>query len=555
MSKPPMNAVKSTGISDVDDKSNMKEDLTGRDRMVRNVLTSWAGHMVFVIAGFVMPRMIDRHIGQTSLGIWDFSWSLVNYFGLAGLGIGSSVNRYVAKYRAVNDIEGLRKAVSSVWGIQMVVSFVMVLAAVTVASFLPLWFKERLGAEMEIAQWVVVLLGLSLAVQMAFDIFRGVMTGCHRWDLYNGLNAGSYALIVIAMVITLIKGNGLRSLSFIFLFGTILTEVARAILAYRICPEMKVNRKYIGWFQTKKMLAFGLKRVLVAIPSVIVFQGASIFVVAHLGPAALAVFSRPIALVRHVEIFVSKLAVVLTPTTGSLQSSGRIDDIRQLLTKTTRLTIFISLPVILFLAILGDPILSLWMGQRYEHGLILAILSVGCFLPIIQQSILSILVGMNLHGRVWIMNFLLTMVSFGIGILILEIVGWSLVGTAMIVAISSSCGIGILVPVYACYKLHVPIQRFLKQVFLLPIACGILFAFCLVTVRLLFGNRPLLAVVAGALSGGLILGPLYWRYVVPSEISVKILSFFRRRRWSQSSLENKIGQGVPFGKARDSSIE
>ena len=114
MSKPPMNAVKSTGISGVDDKSNMKEDLTGRDRMVWNVLTSWAGHMVFVIAGFIMPRMIDRHIGQTSLGIWDFSWSLVNYFGLAGLGIGSSVNRYVAKYRAVNDIEGLRKAVSSV---------------------------------------------------------------------------------------------------------------------------------------------------------------------------------------------------------------------------------------------------------------------------------------------------------------------------------------------------------------------------------------------------------------------------------------------------------
>jgi O-antigen/teichoic acid export membrane protein len=189
MSKLPMDAVQRTGISDDNDKSNIKEDLTGRDRMAWNVLASWAGHMVFVIAGFVMPRMIDRHIGQTSLGIWDFSWSLVSYFGLAGLGIGSSVNRYVAKYRAVNDIDGLRRAVSSVWCIQVVVSFVIVLATAVVASFIPLWFKERLGAEMKIAQWVVVLLGLSLAVEMAFDAFRGVMTGCHRWDFHNGLNA------------------------------------------------------------------------------------------------------------------------------------------------------------------------------------------------------------------------------------------------------------------------------------------------------------------------------------------------------------------------------
>jgi len=45
------------------------DDRTGQDRMFRNVIASWAGHLVFIIAGFVMPRQIDQTIGQVGLGI------------------------------------------------------------------------------------------------------------------------------------------------------------------------------------------------------------------------------------------------------------------------------------------------------------------------------------------------------------------------------------------------------------------------------------------------------------------------------------------------------
>ena len=82
-------------------------DLSGRNRLFRNVLSSWAGHLVFIISGFIMPRMIDTHAGQSGLGVWDFGWSLVSYFGFVQAGICSSVNRYMAKYRAVNDVQSV----------------------------------------------------------------------------------------------------------------------------------------------------------------------------------------------------------------------------------------------------------------------------------------------------------------------------------------------------------------------------------------------------------------------------------------------------------------
>ena len=88
-------------------------DLTGRDRLVSNVIFSWVGHSVLSVAGFIMPRMIDRHLGQQMLGVWDFGWSLVSYFFMIEAGISGAVSRYVAKYRTVGDVAAVNRIVSS----------------------------------------------------------------------------------------------------------------------------------------------------------------------------------------------------------------------------------------------------------------------------------------------------------------------------------------------------------------------------------------------------------------------------------------------------------
>src|SRR3954462_344640 len=117
-------------------------DLSGRDRLVWNVVASWAGHVVFIVAGFIMPRQIDRHVGQVGLGVWDFGWTAVNYFSLAQIGVGVSVNRYVARYRAARDTEGLGRLISSVILLQLVAACIAAAMAVGSAVWLPRLFRN-----------------------------------------------------------------------------------------------------------------------------------------------------------------------------------------------------------------------------------------------------------------------------------------------------------------------------------------------------------------------------------------------------------------------------
>ena len=211
------------------------EDKTGRDRLAKNVGASYAAHFIFIVFGFVLPRAIDDQIGQSALGIWDFGWGIVSSLQMSRLGIGSSVNRYVARYRASGDTLALNKTVSTIVVIQGLIAGGVFLTSIVLANIVPTIFADQLGSNRAAAGWVIGLLGSALAVEMAFDAWRGVLSGCHRWDYYNALNAGGYSATALFMLVALHFGGGLKAMAAIYLALTFCTELVRYVIAKRVC--------------------------------------------------------------------------------------------------------------------------------------------------------------------------------------------------------------------------------------------------------------------------------------------------------------------------------
>lgn len=494
-------------------------DRTGKDRLAFSILSSWGGYLVIVVASFFMPRFMDRFIGQTALGVWDFGWSLVSYFSLAQIGIGTSVNKFVAQQRATNDVAGLRRVVSSVTYVNLATSVLVLLVTAIATWAVPLILNPSLGVYIDVARWVVALLGLSLASQIAFDAFPGVVSGCHRWDLHNATSALGHVATVVATITALFMGGGLKTVAFINFVGVTATECARAVVAYRVCPELKIGWSYFDLNQAKQMFAFGAKSSLGGLSRLLLFQANNLVVAAHLGPGMLAVYARQMALVRIIETFANKFSFVLTPTASSLQGAGRHDEIRALVMKTTRFATGMILPLTLVLSILGAPIMQLWMGSRYQQPLVLAILAVGGFFSLTQRPLMGILAGLNLHGQAAVAALVGSIVGVGFGVLNVYVLHWGLVGAALAIALPLAFGSGIFIPVYACRKLNVSLSDYLRQSFLAPFLCAIPFAGVLIASRLVFAEKPLLALAFGFAFGGAVLAPLYWRFdVFPSRV-------------------------------------
>jgi O-antigen/teichoic acid export membrane protein len=515
-------------------------DLTGRDRLVSNVLFSWGAHGVFIIAGFVLPRMIDRQLGQELLGVWDFCWSLVTYFQLVQIGVASSVNRYVATYRAAGDTSGVNRTASSAVFLLGVSSLLVMGLTVGASLLLPAWFGYRLGASVREAQWVVLFLGGVVGAQIFFSGFSGILTGCHRWELHNINRSGWHALTITSMIVALLLGCGLRTLAVIMLLGEILSDVRLCLLAHRACEGLRLRPSLVGRQTIRDLFAFGGKTLIPGASKMLLDQTTSMLVLACLGSASLAVFSRPRSLVYQLDILVRKMAMTLVPVTSSLQGTGNTAGIRDLVIKSTRYAFYMAIPMVLMLVVFGGPIMRLWMGSRYADGLVPGILAAGYLTVLVQLPALSVLAGLNAHGRAGVGRIVAALCSVGLNILVLKYFQWGLVGTAVAVSLPLTILNVVDIPLLLCRRLGLTYRRYFLAVAVEPVMRTLPFALCLVITRLIFWNKPLVGLACAAGIGGMILAVTYWCSVLPVSIREKLLKMAYSGR--------RLAWGTIFGK-------
>jgi O-antigen/teichoic acid export membrane protein len=504
-------------------------DLTGRSRMAWNVIVSWASQLVFIVAGFIMPRMIDRKLGQATLGIWDFSWSMVAYFGLIQAGVGSSVNRYVAKYRARREMDLVSGIVSSVTFLLCGMGLIVLALTLLLSHFLPSVWGKRLGEGVGDAQVVLLTLGGSLAIQFAFAAFTGVVTGCHRWDLHNYIKAGWQAVTVVAMIVLLQLGLGIRSLAVASLAGLILADLNHIVCAFMICPGVRVSLRFVRLSMMRDAFGFGIKTLAPRIGDLLLNQTSAILVASLLGPAALALYSRPKSLVLQTGVLVSKLAMILIPTASALHSTNGGEQLRELFISATRYAAYISLPITIGLSIMGGPLLLLWMGPSYANGTLVALIALGSFAMFTFMPAMSILAGLNAHGRPGMVHLVAAVCSVGLVLLALGPLRFDLEGVALAVGLPLTAAYGVYVSVYTCKRLEMSWARFLRGAFGSPLLCTVPFGVCLAALRVVLSARPLLALGLGVMSSGILLAVMYWRYAVPDSIRRQFCSPLRIR--------------------------
>ena len=503
-------------------------DRTGRKSLVRNVLVGWGSQLVFIIAGFIMPRMIDDRLGQEVLGVWDFSWSLLSYFYFVQAGIASAVNRYVGKYWALQDIGGINRIVSSATCVLIFAGLVVFALTLTAAHYLPWIAGTKLGANTHAAQIVVLLLGASLSIQTALGSFVGVITGCHRWELQNMNQAAWYTATITGMIVTLLLGGGLPQMALVTFTGDVLGQSSRVIIAFRVCRGLRLGKSLIDWPTIRQLYAFGGKTLIPTVSDMLVNSTTSLLIVSYLGPSALALFTRPRSLVRQSDTLVRRMAMVLIPTVSSLEAAVDAHAIRNLLVKAVRYTLYLVLPMAMVLTVFGGPIVRLWMGPNYANDLLIAVLAVGFLIPMAQSPVPYILAGLNAHGRAGMAEFAAGLISTGLIIIALGPLQAGIVGAAIGVTVPISLISGIYYTRLICRRIDMPIRNYFRTVAAGPVVHLLPFLILLIGTRLAFKSAPLYGLICGAVLGAPLVAVTYWKLVLPGSMKEWILRKFVR---------------------------
>jgi O-antigen/teichoic acid export membrane protein len=499
----------------------------GRERFGRNVAFAWGGYMVNVIAGFVVPRMISDHLGQRTLGIWDFAWSFVSYFGLVQLGMGGSISRYVARYRANQDTPGLNQSVSTIAIFQRSVGWLALLMAILSAWWILPIFATRLNNDLGTARWVLLFLGTEIALTISLSVYGAVVVGCHRWDLHNSVSAIAYALVAVGMIVVLLLGGGLPALALVHCVIMVGAEVVRWQVSKRVCPELRIERSFASWTDFKEQARYSAKTLIPSISNLLSNQALSLLITGFLGPASLAVFSRSRGLMTTLQTLAVKFGMIVVPTASALQAKDDKLALRYTLMSTPAIISSLVLPVLITMGILGDQLIRLWMGESYVLRGLVPILCAGTYATLVQEPVWSLLSGMNSHGRIALGKLIAALLSALLLSIGLWWFHWGLLGAAVCFALPQLVVDGLFIPWYACRILDVSKRQFLWQVFLRPICCVLPFALALASAAVMLKNHPFPA-VGTMIAGCLFSLWAYMRWLISPEVKKRLTRILRR---------------------------
>ncbi|MDB6136867.1 MAG: transporter of NadC family protein [Verrucomicrobiales bacterium] len=521
-------------------KSRMKEkdSKDGREHLTAGLLVSWVSQLLAIASGFLVPRLIDSGMGPVTLGVWDFGWSMVGYFGLLQMGISGSVNRFVALERGKDDLAGVNRVSSSAALLQRGIGGLILLITLVVAWAIPYDLKS-VGPELEQqTRWLVFLLGCSMGLSCFGSVFTGVLTGCHNWATHHLIYAVTNILSVIGMVTVLSLGFGIVTLGLVYFSCELSGRILRGIYAYRACPGLRISMKLADKATLRSMAGFGGRMALGRISRIILAQTSSLLILTFLGPAALAMFVRPRALLLQAAVFPQKYSFMLTPTVASMFGSGCREKVNDFVISSSRTGLYLSLPIIVFMATGGVSLMRLWMGYDYANPWLIGLLTFAMASEIIYQPLDNLLIGLNLHGRP-------ALIMLGAAILALLLVwivlahGGGLPVVALAIGIPWTFAHGVYLPLYTCRRLGIRPGKFFREVWGGPLLHAIPFGLILAAARVIFHDQPLNSLLSGGIFGGCLIAVSYWFRVLPDSLKRKVFSKIKFTR------SGKLESAVP----------
>ncbi len=427
-------------------------------RVLRNVITNYLRFFAGGAISFLLTPLMVHTLGDGGYGLWVTVFSLTGYFGLVDQGIRPSLVRYVSRAQAAGDDDDLRRTISSAIALYAIAGIVTLAVCAVVSWRFGAWFKID-PAMLDDARMTVLVAGTSLALGFPLGVFAATLSGLQRYDLANLIGIGIAILRAVLFVIVLRTGGGIIDLAWASLGANLLGHVLTIIAVRRLLPGIGLGLRWINREALGRIGSYSGFAFVGALASSLAFQTDSLVITAFLGAASVTPFALAAGLVDNVRSLVHSATWVLSPTASEMETRGETSHLHAMLVAGSRYSMLLCAPVLAGLIIFGQELLVTWVGPGYRNaGLLLIILAVPTLFSLPQSAASSMLYGISRHKGVVLLSLLNALLNLGLSILWVKPFG--LVGVALGTAVPLALVGGIAVAVFAARALGMPVMRY-----------------------------------------------------------------------------------------------
>jgi len=442
--------------------------------MVRSVLANWAGLLVAGVTSFVLLPIFIHWLGDFYFGMWALISALVGYSGLLDMGMRTTVQRFVARSKGRNNHQESNRTLTNATAITLAISCCATLSCAALTTVLPDFFALR-GPARSLFQWLLILLGLEVAVSLPARLFSTYLIGLQRFDLYNLLLTIGTTLRAAFQVAVLRAGWGVLGLAGV----NLAMEVAFVPICWKLLrrtdPHVAIDWKYFRFADVREIGNFGFYAFLANLGDYLRFHAGSLIIGRVLSVSLVTPFAVASRLMSYFRQVTVGLTSPLMPKMSALEGLSRLSELRHLYLRGTRISTLLSFFVASLVVLDGRMLLHVWVGETLMTVSfpVLVCLSVGYTAAMAQWPSSMVLYSLGRHRPLG----LWTLAEGCINVLLSIMLGskYGLWGVALGTAIPMLFVACLVQPWYVLRLLRIRLLDYVRTAFFRPAIAAFLF--------------------------------------------------------------------------------
>lgn len=374
--------------------------LAGRHRpsLVINAISNWVVLGVSIGVGFFLTPFIIRHLGKTGYGIWVLIGSVIGYYGLLDLGIGSATTRYVARYAGRGEEKSLNETISTAFVMFSCTGALVIVTSLLVAAPLAGFFRvgDAHTHEFKLVVWI---LGLTTGLNFPASVFGTVIKAHERYVAANVVYITSTFIRVLLTVWLLLKGVGLVGVALAALVSTVADMCMSLAFCRRLTPWVRISFAFAHWRVVRMLIIYGGVTTVIVIADLMRFNLDSFVIGKWVGIAEVGVYGIAALLIRYMLRLITAGMSVLTPRFAALDGAKENAKLQALFLRSLSVSALLSFGTGMLAIIFGGRFIKLWITEPGFFGTIpvLYILAVAYTFALAQNPGISLMFATNKH--------------------------------------------------------------------------------------------------------------------------------------------------------------
>lgn len=416
-----------------------------RARILRGAASNYAGKLSSLVVWFALTPFILHRLGPAGYGLWVLVGAVASYGYLLDFGIGGAVVKYVAEHAARGDASRANRLLATALRLYLVLGAGALAASLLVAPLFPRLFRIP-ASEHATAVQLVVLMGATVGITLAFTPVITALQGLQRYDLYNLVNAGGSLLTAAGTVVVLLLGGGVVGMVAVTIPVTLLMRLAALRLLRRVAPELRFGWRGADRRLVREIVRFSASTFAIQLSGRLNTKSDEFVIAAFLPVGVVAPYAVARRLGELAQLVTEQFLKVLMPLASELDARRDRTRLQKLYVAGTRTTLAILAPTVLALAILAGPILDAWVGPPYgRYAEVVVILAASGFVGTSQWAAGAVLQGMGRHHRIALALLLAGIVNVLLSVALVGPLGLRGVALATL-ATTTASSLGVVLP-------------------------------------------------------------------------------------------------------------